>query len=158
MAGIAHLGVGLAFTLLAPDVHVVILVICAYLLDIIFIGFMFAGLEQMPKSDRVSEASWSHSLLMAMIWSFLAAIVALLFTHNIFTTAIIGLLIISHWVIDFLVSPMSYIYPNDTGKPLHPFSGSPKVGMGLMKTKLGVILCEGFPLSLGIIIFISTLM
>ncbi len=158
MAGIAHLGIGLAFTLLAPDIHVLILVICAYLLDIIFFGFMFAGLEQMPKSDRASEASWSHSLLMAMIWTFLAAIITLLFTHNLFTTVIIGLLVISHWVIDFLVSPMSYVYPNDTGKPLHPFGGSSKVGMGLMKTKLGIILSEGIPLSLGLIIFISTLM
>ncbi len=157
MAGIAHLGIALAFTLLAPDVHVVILVVCAYLLDIIFLGFMFAGLEQMPKSDRVGEAPWSHSLFMAVIWSVLAAIIAMLFTLNPYTTMIIGLLVFSHWVIDFLVSPMIYAFPNDTGKLLHPFSGSRKVGLGLMRTKNGAMLSEGVPLTLGIIIFVSTL-
>ena len=157
MAGIAHLGIALAFSILVPDVHILILVICSYLIDIIFLVFMFAGIEQIPTSDRVGKAPWSHSLFMAVIWSVLAAIIAMLFTQNPYTTMIIGLLVFSHWVIDFLVSPMLYAFPNDTGKPLHPFRGSPKVGLGWMKTKRGAMLSEGVPLTLGIIIFVLTL-
>ena len=158
MAGIAHLGIGLASSLLLPDVHVVILIICAYLLDIIFLGFMFAGLEQMPKTDQVGEAPWSHSLFMAIIWSSLIFIIAIFLIQNLYTSMILGFLVLSHWVIDFIVSPMTYAFPNDTGKLLHPFGGSPKVGLGLMRTKLGVVLSEGVPLTLGVVIFISTLL
>lgn len=157
MAGIAHLGIGLVSSLLLPDIHVLILIICAYLLDIIFFGFLCVSLEQIPKEDQVGEAPWSHSLFMAIIWSVLAAIVSMLFTQDRFTTMIIGFLVLSHWVIDFLVSPMTYAFPSDTGKLLHPFGGSPKVGLGLMRTKLGVVLSEGIPLTLGIIIFVTTL-
>lgn len=158
MAGIAHLGIGLVFKLIAPEIPVVILVVSAYLLDIVFFGFMFAGLEELPQQDRVTDAPWSHSLFMAMIWSVLAALIATLFTHDSYTSMIIGLLVFSHWVIDFIVSPMTYAFPNDTGKLLHPFGGSPRVGLGLMRTKMGVILSEGGPLLLGIVIFTVTLL
>ncbi|UCE13013.1 MAG: hypothetical protein JSV04_12575 [Candidatus Heimdallarchaeota archaeon] len=157
MAGIAHLGIGLAFAMLVPDVHVIILIFCAYLLDIVFIGFMFAGLENIPSQDQPAVASWSHSLLMAGVWTILAGLITAIFTQDLYTTVIIGTLVFSHWLVDFIVSPMTYVFPSDTGKPLHPFSGSPKVGLGVMRTKLGVMLSEGVPLTLGIMIFISTL-
>jgi membrane-bound metal-dependent hydrolase YbcI (DUF457 family) len=157
MAGIAHLGIGLAFTLIVPDVPAVILIACAYLIDIMFFVFMFTGFEDMPQKDRETEAPWSHSLFMAVIWSGLAMLVTILFTSNLQTSLIISLLVFSHWIIDFIVSPMTYAFPNDTGKLLHPFGGSPKVGLGLMRTKIGVIVCEGGFLILGVGIFVLTL-
>ncbi|MFX0181760.1 MAG: hypothetical protein ACFE95_01660 [Candidatus Hodarchaeota archaeon] len=158
MAGIAHLGIGLAFKLIAPEVPVIFLVIFAYLLDIVFFCFMFAGLEELPQQDRVTDAPWSHSLFMAVIWSVLAALVAMFVVNEFYTSMIIGLLVFSHWVIDFIVSPMTYAFPNDTGKLLHPFGGSPRVGLGLMRTKMGVILSEGGALLLGIVIFSLSLL
>jgi hypothetical protein len=157
MAGIAHLGVGLAFKLIAPEVPVVILVVCSYLLDIVFFGFLFAGLEELPKEDRTVEAPWSHSLFMAVIWSILAALVIIIISNDIYISMIIGLLVFSHWVIDFIVSPMTYAFPNDTGKLLHPFGGSPKVGLGVMSTKIGVIMIEGGAFILGSIMYLSTI-
>ncbi len=156
MAGIAHLGVGLAFKLIAPEVPVIILVVCSYLLDIVFFVFMFAGLEELPQKDHVTEAPWSHSLFMAVIWSVLAALVVTFISHDPYTSMIIGLLVFSHWVIDFIVSPMTYAVPNDTGKLLHPFGGSPKVGLGVMSTKMGVIIVEGGSLLLGSVLYLST--
>ncbi|MFX0086109.1 MAG: hypothetical protein ACFFAU_10555 [Candidatus Hodarchaeota archaeon] len=158
MAGIAHLGIGLAFIIIAPDVPVVILIACSYLIDILFFVFMFAGLEEMPKQDRETEAPWSHSLFMALIWSGFAMLVAILFTSKVQLCLIIGFLVLSHWIIDFIVSPMTYTFPKDTGKLLHPFGGSPKVGLGLMSTKMGVLVCEGGFFSIGLGIFILTLM
>ncbi|MFX0051696.1 MAG: hypothetical protein ACFE8U_10445 [Candidatus Hermodarchaeota archaeon] len=157
MAGIAHLGVGLAFKLITPEVPVVILVVCSYLLDIVFFGFLFVGLEELPKEDRVVEAPWSHSLFMAVIWSILAALVIILISNNVYISMIIGLLVFSHWVIDFIVSPMTYAFPNDTGKLLHPFGGSAKVGLGVMSTKIGVIVVEGGAFLLGSILYLSTI-
>ncbi|MFX0173190.1 MAG: hypothetical protein ACFE9L_14940 [Candidatus Hodarchaeota archaeon] len=157
MAGIAHLGVGLAFKLIVPEVPVLVLVVCSYLLDIVFFGFLFAGLEELPKEDRIVEAPWSHSLFMAVIWSTLAALVITLTSNDIYISIIIGLLVFSHWVIDFIVSPMTYTFPNDTGKLLHPFGGSPKVGLGVMSTKIGVIIVEGGAFLLGGLITLSTI-
>ncbi|MFX0124601.1 MAG: hypothetical protein ACFFAE_13295 [Candidatus Hodarchaeota archaeon] len=157
MAGIAHLGVGLAFKILAPEVPVLILIIGSYLLDIVFLVFMFAGLEELPQNDRVVESPWSHSLFMAVIWSVVATVVTTFIIHDLYISLIMGLLVFSHWVIDFIVSPMTYTFPNDTGKLLHPFGGSPKVGLGVMRTKIGVVLIEGGSLLLGCIIYLLTI-
>ncbi|MFW9993303.1 MAG: hypothetical protein ACFFD4_14765 [Candidatus Odinarchaeota archaeon] len=158
MAGLAHLGIGLAAKLIAPEVPVIILIICSYLIDIIFFVFMFAGMEEMPKPDRTTEAPWSHSLLMSIVWSGLAMVAAALFGYSFQTSLIIGLLVFSHWVIDFIVSPMTYAFPNDTGKPIHPFRGSPKVGLGLMRTRVGVIAIEGGFVVLGAGTYLLTLL
>ncbi|MFX0210162.1 MAG: hypothetical protein ACFFDT_29540 [Candidatus Hodarchaeota archaeon] len=157
MAGIAHLGIGLAFKLIVPEVPVIMLVVCSYLLDITFFVFMFVGLEELPQDDRVTEAPLSHSLFMALIWSVLAALVVTFIIQDIYTGIIIGLIVFSHWIIDFIVSPMTYAFPNDTGKLLHPFSGSPKVGLGLMRTKMGVMVVEGGSLLVGGVLYLSTL-
>ncbi len=157
MAGIAHLGIGLAFTIIAPDVPVVILITGSYLIDILFFVFMFTGLEELPKQDRETEAPWSHSLFMVLIWSGFAMFIAILFTSKLQLGLIIGFLVFSHWIIDFIVSPMTYAFPKDTGKLLHPFGGSPKVGLGFMRTKIGVLICEGGFLLIGVGIFILTL-
>ena len=158
MAGIAHLGIGLAVKFLIPEVPVVILVICSYLIDLIFMVFMILGLEDMPSSDHITETPWSHSLFMAIIWSILTASVFMLISHDSYTSMIIGLLVFSHWVIDFIVSPMTYVFPNDTRKFLHPFGKSPKVGLGVMRSKAGVMLIEGGFFLIGGSIFIFTLL
>lgn len=156
MAGIAHLGVGLAFKLIAPEVPVIILVVCSYLIDIVFLVFMFASLEELLQKDRVVEPPWSHSLFMAVIWSGLAALVVTFISHDLYTSMIIRLLVFSCWVIDFIVLPMTCAFPNDTGKLLLPFGGSPKVGLGVMSTKIGVIIVNGGALLLGSVLYLST--
>ena len=100
MAGLAHLGIGLVFTLIVPDIHPLILIFFAYFLDIIFFGFMFIGLEKMPKADYVAEAPRSHSLFMAVIWSVLVGLVTIILTSNYYYGWILGILVFSHWIID----------------------------------------------------------
>ena len=153
MAGLAHLGIGLVFTLIVPDIHPLILIFFAYFLDIIFFGFMFIGLEKMPKADYVAEAPWSHSLFMAVIWAVLVGLVTIILTSNYYYGWILGILVFSHWIIDFIVSPMEYVFPNDTGHLIHPFGGSAKIGLGVMRTKAGVIVIEGGVTLLGLLIF-----
>lgn len=153
MAGLAHLGIGLVFTLIVPDIHPLILIFFAYFLDIIFFGFMFIGLEKMPKADYVAEAPWSHSLFMAVIWAVLVGLVTIILTSNYYYGWILGILVFSHWIIDFIVSPMEYVFPNDTGHLVHPFDGSAKIGLGVMRTKAGVIVIEGGVTLLGLLIF-----
>ena len=67
MAALAHLGVGLTAKPIAPEISVGWLVFGAYTLDSVWAAFRIAGVDQ---------AVWSHSLVMAVIWSGLAGLVA----------------------------------------------------------------------------------
>jgi len=69
---------------------------------------------------------------------------------------IASLLIISHWIIDFISHPMLFAFPNDTGLSLL-FEGSPTVGLGLWRTELGMNVGEYGMLVVGVIIYALTL-
>jgi len=53
MAGIAHLSIGLAAKPLAPEVNSCWLILGNYLLDLMWFGFVAAGLELWPKRGTV---------------------------------------------------------------------------------------------------------
>ena len=156
MAVLAHAGVGLASKRIAPKVPVWILIIAAYVIDFIWGIFFFAGIEHMPAPDSPTTNPWSHGLLMAVIWSLLAGFITWLISKDRRISLIIGGLVFSHWVIDFISHPMTAAFPGDTGLSLL-FDGSPTVGLGLWSTQLGINIGEYGTLVLGLIIYILTL-
>jgi hypothetical protein len=156
MAGLAHLGIGLASKRLAPELPLGVLLVCAYAIDLMFSIFWIIGIEEMPKSGSTPWNPWSHSLFMAAVWSVLAAMITWLIKRNFKCSLFIGLLVFSHWIIDFISHPMMAVFPTDTGLPLF-FEGSPKVGLGLWSTKVGMNFGEYGTLSAGIAIYIFTL-
>jgi len=155
MAGVTHLGVGLAAKRIAPKVPVWILIVAAYVIDIIWGIFFFAGIEAMPGQGSTTNP-WSHGLFMALVWSLLTGLVAFWLSRSRRTGVIIGLLVFSHWVIDFISHPMRAAFPEDTQLSLL-FDGSPTVGLGLWSTQLGLNIGEYGGLALGIIIYGVTL-
>ncbi|MFC1618953.1 hypothetical protein ACFL45_03310 [Candidatus Neomarinimicrobiota bacterium] len=156
MAGLAHLSVGLAAKPAAPRIPVWILILMAYGIDLVCFGFIGIGLEHFPKEGVVASAPWSHSLLMAVIWSALAAAIARLITHNTRTTLIIGLLFFSHWVLDFISHPMTALFPTAPGLLLFP-GGSREIGLGLYRSLTGANIFEYVSLALGLGIYVFTL-
>lgn len=156
MAGLAHLGVGLAAKRVMPKIPLTVLITGAYAIDIIWGMFYFAGLEHFPEPGVVNSAPYSHSLFMAVIWSALAGVIGWCICHNRRTSVFIGLLVFSHWVVDFITQPMTAIFPDNTGLLLF-FEGSPEVGLGLYRTQMGVNIGEYGTLILGIIIYSLTL-
>ena len=92
---------------------------------------------------------------MAVVWSVLAAIIAWFISRNNRISVIIGLLVFSHWVVDFISHPMTAVFPGDTGLPLL-FEGSPTVGLGVWGTQLGVNIGEYGTLMVGLIIYLLT--
>ena len=156
MAALAHAGIGLASKRIAPGVPVWILVIAAYVIDFIWGIFFFAGIEHMPFPDSPTTNPWSHGLLMAVIWSLLVGFLSMLVSKDRHTSLIIGSLVFSHWVIDFISHPMTAAFPGDTGLSLL-FDGSPTVGLGLWSTQLGINIGEYGTLILGLIVYILTL-
>lgn len=78
----------------------------------------------------------------------MAALVTAFISREFRTSVFIGLLVFSHWVVDFIVKPMLAAFPTDSGLPLL-FDGSPTVGLGLYKTQIGVTIGEYGHLSWG---------
>lgn len=64
---------------------------------------------------------WSHSLGMALIWSMLGGFIFYLYKHNIKQALMIGLLVFSHWILDFIVWDNLPIF----------FDSSQHIGLGL---------------------------
>lgn len=138
MGPLGHFSVGLAAKPWAPKVPLGVLLLATWILDIFAIAFGFAGIE------RPGEAGlpWSHGLFMCVVWSVLAVLLIARIYRSYRAGVIVGLLVFSHWVLDFISHPIpyssfswrtwqwSYGHPLPSDLPLL-FRGSPKVGLGL---------------------------
>ena len=76
MAALAHAGVGLAAKRFAPDVPLGVLLASTYAIDIVWGAFVVAGIEHFSGPAPATTNPWSHGLLMAVIWSGVAAVIA----------------------------------------------------------------------------------
>ena len=121
MAGIAHLGIGLAAKTIAPKAPLGILLLASEALDLLWGVFALSGIENLQVSP------WSHGLFMSVIWSGIFALLSWRIYRDRRTGLVIGLVVFSHWVLDFITHPM---FGGPLDLPLL-FAGSPKVGLGL---------------------------
>lgn len=151
MAGLGHIGFGFAAKPFAPGVNVLLLLISAELIDLLWGFFYLTGLE------NINSSPWSHSLFMAVIWAVSAALIASGFYHDLRSGIVIGLIVISHWVTDFITHPMGAI---SGGTPLPPdlplsFTGSSKVGLGLYNYSFAIAVAADLGMLIaGIIIYV----
>ncbi|NVM37509.1 MAG: hypothetical protein HWN81_18075 [Candidatus Lokiarchaeota archaeon] len=160
MPALAHIGIGLATKRFAPQIPLWALLLSAMFIDILSFLFLFA--------------IWiSHGLFMSVIWSIIAMLITALIKmrlnskkeqdkktkspswsiENLHITLIIGLLVFSHWVLDFIGWPMSVIDPSATGVPLL-FDDAVNIGLGVYSTWFGALLMDigVFVVGLGIYI------
>jgi sugar lactone lactonase YvrE len=83
---------------------------------------------------------WTHSLLLVTGWSVLAALIGRRLMGSWKSGALLGALVMSHWMLDFVT--------HRPDLPLWP--GGPRVGLGLWNSVPGTILVEATLLALGI--------
>jgi len=143
MPFLAHFGIGLATKRFFPQIPLWALLISTMVLDILFNIFIFAF--------------WlSHGLFMAAVWSASAMLITLLITtllnskktqntQNFYVSMIIGLLVFSHWVLDFIGWP--------AGLPLL-FNDSLTIGLGVFSTGIGALAMEIGIFVPGLVIYI----
>lgn len=124
-----HCAAGLAAKPLAPKVPLYVLLFATLVLDFLYFAFAYAGMEG-AKSGIPYSHPWSHGLFMSVIWSGAAALLAARIYRDYRSGTIVGLLVFSHWVLDFISHPMGFGHPVPRDKPLL-FHGSRKVGLGL---------------------------
>ncbi len=138
MGPIGHFSVGLAAKTAVPKVPLGVLLLATWVLDVLAIAFGFAGIEK----GGTAGLPWSHGLFMSIIWSVIAALLAARIYRDNRAGEVVGLLVFSHWVLDFVSHPIpfssfswrswqwSYGHALPSDLPLL-FGSSPKVGLGL---------------------------
>ncbi|MCL4248875.1 MAG: hypothetical protein KJ065_12080 [Anaerolineae bacterium] len=143
-----HIAAGLAAKSVAPKASLGTLLITATALDTLSGVFLVTGVESLGVDARLG---WSHGLFMSVVWSIAAYALALLVTRDRRTSLVIGLLIFSHWLLDFISHPMLSTTPD---LPLL-FEGSPKVGLGLYSTIPGALIGDFGLLAAGITVYLT---
>jgi membrane-bound metal-dependent hydrolase YbcI (DUF457 family) len=137
---LGHAGAALAARRGAPGAPLALLLGAAYLLDLLWPIFLLLGWEQVrivPGITAMSPLDFvsypiSHSLVTAIAWGALLAIVVQTITRNGQIAAWSFAMVVSHWVIDLLVHRRDL--------PLWP--GGHKMGFGLWNVPAVAIALE----------------
>jgi hypothetical protein len=138
MGPVGHLAIGFAAKPAAPKAPLWVLLLATEVLDLLSFGFVTIRIEDVSYSftdfiqgNIVLSVPWSHGLFMSVMWSALASVITFLIYRERRTASIIGLVVFSHWVLDFIV--------HSPDLPLL-FDGSPMVGLGLWTSGPGLII------------------
>jgi hypothetical protein len=129
---IGHIAAGVAAKKITSKLSLWILIPVAMIPDIIAIPSIIFP------NDNFDPVPWSHGLFMCLILSLLVGLLTLVFLRNVRTSFLLGSLVLSHWLLDFVSWPMK-----GRGLPLL-FTGSTEIGLGLYNTTVGSILGETF--------------
>jgi len=152
---VGHTAVALAAKPYAPRASLGGLLAAAYTLDLVWPVLLLAGVETVridPGNTAFTPLAfdsypWSHSLLMAMVWGLVAAGIGWRFKLPRATLIILWLLVVSHWVLDFI--------SHGPDMPLWPGS-SPRLGLGLWNSIVATLVVESAMLIAGIAIYLRS--
>lgn len=155
MPALAHFGIGLAAKRFFPKIPLWALLVSAMAIDLLSFIFLFA--------------TWfSHGLFMAVVWSISATLITALVTSLLnskkekeikvlYTSMIIGILVFSHWILDFIGWPMTVINPDLTGVPIL-FDDSVTIGLGVYSTWIGALTMDIGVFVIGLVIYLHYLL
>lgn len=139
--GPGHLGVAFTVRPLAPKAPLWMLFISSEALDLLSAGTFALGLDKKAVSqvDFVNgiqtlvpgSVPYSHGLFMSLVWALLAGGIACLVFRDRRAGIFMGLVVFSHWILDFIVhAPDLPIF----------FDASHALGLGLWTSGPGFIL------------------
>jgi len=146
MSGLGHLAAGFAAKPAASQIPLWALLVASETNEIVYFLFTAIGLEEravmtMSLTEGVryltpASNPWSHGLFMSVVWSLAAAALGFLLYKDRRSALILGGVVFSHWILDFLMH---------SNLPLL-FEGSPLVGLGLENSGPGFIFITVFDL------------
>ncbi len=136
-----HLGVALAAKSAEPEAPLGALVAASFGIDMIWPILLLAGVESVAIQPGATAFTpldfqsypWSHSLLLVGVWSLLAFGAARTLGATSRVAGLLGLVVLSHWVLDALT--------HRPDLPLWP--DGPMVGFGLWNSVPGTFVVEG---------------
>jgi hypothetical protein len=149
---VGHLAAALAARRVQPRASLGSLVGAAFALDLIWPVLLLAGIE-MVRIDPGNTAftplafdsyPWSHSLSMSVVWAIVVGRVSAAVLKHTRAGLVIGLAVLSHWVLDFIT--------HRPDLPLWP--GGPKVGLGLWNSIPLTIAVEGTLFAIAVLFYL----
>jgi hypothetical protein len=152
---IGHFGVALAAKKITPKTSLGLLIFAAQFLDLLWPIFLLLGIEHVEIAPGITKVSpfdftdypISHSLLMALVWSVVVAGIYFAIRRYGRGARILALLVLSHWVLDFLV--------HRPDLPVRP-GGEALAGMGLWNSWPASIAVEVLFFGAGLWMYLSS--
>ena len=151
---IGHYALGLAAKRIAPRTSLGTLLLAPSLADLLWPVFLLLGWERVRVTGGANPFlaltfdayPVSHSLLALLGWGILLTLLYWWRTGDARAATIVGLLVVSHWVLD--------VVTHVPDMPLYP--GGPKVGLGLWNSVTGTVLIEGAMFVAGAWVYLTT--
>jgi hypothetical protein len=148
MDPLGHASIGLLVRPIAPKAPMWALITATAVPDILFFGFQAIGLEYQAGTtfdfshglQYLSPPSipWSHGLTMCIVWSIIGTLITYFFSRDIRSSVVIGFLVFSHWLLDFIVYPIMPVF----------FDNSKMIGLSFMTSGNGFIVSVILEISL----------
>jgi hypothetical protein len=137
---VGHFAVAIAAKKAAPRAKLGTLVMAAQWLDLLWPIFLLFGLEQVRPAPGITRFTpfdfvsypYTHSLAAVIGWAILLGGVYFVIRRDLRAAGVIGLLVVSHWVLDW--------FTHRPDLPLYP--GGPKVGLGLWNSIAATLIVE----------------
>lgn len=152
---IGHFAAGLATAKYSNAPSLALMFIAVQFLDLLWPILVLLGIETFEISEGITAITpldftyypYSHSLAMTLVWSLLFGGGYFLFTKNRNGALILGLLVSSHWVLDFIT--------HRPDLPLYPGSDV-KLGLGLWNAPWIETIIEVAFLLIGSVLFLKS--
>lgn len=152
---IGHFGVGLAAKKIEKKPSLGTLFLAAQFIDLLWPIFLILGIEQVkiePGNTAFNPLSFvyypfTHSLIGVIVWAVMFGIVYFILRKNFRSSVILGLLVISHWILDLIT--------HIPDLPLFPWTNI-KVGFGLWNSVPLTIIVEGAIFFAGVYFYLRT--
>ena len=151
---IGHYALGLAAKRAAPRASLGTLFIAPTLADLLWPVFLLLGWEHahvVPGPNPfltlwLDDYPWSHSLFALIVWGALFGYLYRAKTGDKRAGLLIGLLVVSHWVLDFVT--------HRPDEPLYP--GGAGLGLGLWNYPTATVIVESLLLLAGVALYLHT--
>jgi len=151
---IGHFGVGFGAKKFAPKISLGTLFIAVQWADLLWPVLLLLNVEHVevlkgnPKIPlNFTYYPITHSLLMGIFWGFCFGLLYWLVKRNVRNAIVLGICVVSHWVLDLLVHrPDLPLFPDD----------SDKVGFGLWNYPLVAILIEAAIFITGLVLYFKS--
>jgi len=152
---IGHFGAGFAGKKFSKSASLGTYLMAAQWIDLIWPIFVLLGIEKVEIEPGISSVTpldftyypFTHSLFGVLIWALLFGFVYFLIKKNTRVAIILGLLVLSHWVLDLFVHiPDLPIFP---GLDI-------KVGFGLWNSFAATLILEGLVFAVGLFLYLKS--
>lgn len=151
---VGHHAIAFAAKPLAPRVSLGTTFAAAILLDLIWPILLLLGIEHVRVAPGITaftpldfyDYPVTHSLAAVLGWSLVAAGAYWAWKRSVRDASIVGALVLSHWVLDFIT--------HRPDLPLWP--GGPKFGLGLWNSIPGTIVVEVGLFAAGLVLYLRS--